>query len=167
MVSQVHFLSDFTLWFCIHLRFACNGPSPVVLTIFPYCFRRMARGWTPSMVPHPWRKKSFDSFTRTHLLLALSLHNISDFYSKVTFSFLSLYEDHRIGFPLFHSSVVNRPKRLLINWVFSSILTFWEVSWFPLMTARKKKFSSFIFMLWQLRYSYCIYGPFFIVYLGW
>ena len=25
----------------------------------------MARGWTPSVVPHPWRKKSIDSFTRT------------------------------------------------------------------------------------------------------
>ena len=63
MDNQVHFLSDFTLWFWIHLRFACNGPSPVVLTIFPYSFRRMGRGWTPSVVPYPWRKKSIDSFT--------------------------------------------------------------------------------------------------------
>ena len=34
----------------------------------------MARGWTPSVVPYPWRKKSIDSFTeppstirRTHV----------------------------------------------------------------------------------------------------
>ena len=65
MDNQVHFLSDFTLWFWIHLRFACNGPSPVVLTIFPYSFRRMARGWTPSVVPRPWRKKKYRLFHRT------------------------------------------------------------------------------------------------------
>ena len=37
-----------------------------VFTICLYSFRRMASGWTPSVVPHPWRKKSIDSFTEPH-----------------------------------------------------------------------------------------------------
>ena len=28
-----------------------------------YSSRAIAYGWTPSVVPHPWRKKSIDSFT--------------------------------------------------------------------------------------------------------
>ena len=51
MVSQVHFLEKFRFWSPIILRIACNCPSPVVFTIFAYSFRRMARGWTPSVVP--------------------------------------------------------------------------------------------------------------------
>ena len=62
MISQVHFLEKFTLWFPIMLWLPCNYPSPVVLTICLYSFRAMVHGWTPSMVPHPQWRKCFDSF---------------------------------------------------------------------------------------------------------
>ena len=52
-----HFLEKFRFWSPIILRIACNCPSPVLFTICSYSFRRMTRGWTPSVVPYPWRKK--------------------------------------------------------------------------------------------------------------
>ena len=39
-----------------------------------YSFRTMARGWAPSVVPHPWRKKSIDSFTEPQASLS-PIHN--------------------------------------------------------------------------------------------
>ena len=42
--------------------------------IYAYSFRTMARGWTPSVVPHPWRKKSIDSFTRTLTHVSFNLY---------------------------------------------------------------------------------------------